>query len=228
MEPISLELDNKRKLKFLQLTGISSLYDDPLTDTALDITWYKDELDNDYTISVAIICHEFETLAVKIDMAERKITNELIVGRQSTEDLIVEPGAVLKCLSSQVDYAVKYGIRKIELDAYRSKTPLKLNGKDFPWTGYKVWGKYGYQMYIYNQRKNFREKMFKNTNLQFAFIHELYTGTSEANTGRDSWNTYGEQWFGRFSLDRSSTSQIILQDLKDKWNLSSRFNKHVS
>jgi hypothetical protein len=112
-------------------------------------------------------------------------------------------------LIAQIDAAKKNGYTRITLLAYGNKTLLN------NWTGYIVWGKYGFLMVTPKHIQQF-EKLIEGT--PFAgcrYIGDLVS----TEPGTIFWRDNGWTWAGEFILDPASESMRIYNGYRQKKGL---------
>ncbi|KQB99206.1 hypothetical protein [Pedobacter sp. Hv1] len=211
------ELAKKLEASLLPLTGILGLYENPqigtdITKLELRFPYPKDET----IVQFEIRCKELREYVVVIDTNSKTIKNELVIGHDYYK------GACLDCLTSQVGYAKERGYNLVWLDAWFQKEPYlyEVAGKnieEIPWTGYKVWGKYGFIM-DEDERINLFVKAMKEQGHGEDYIHEIYMETEQSNMGKKTWSNLCLPWEGLFDLTESSLSHQILDGLNGKYS----------
>lgn len=202
-------------VELLQLTGILALYPEPVVESdfnkfVLSFPYPHDE----QIIQFEIRCKEFREYIILIDTGAKTIKNELIIGHEKYR------GACLKCLNSQVRFATEAGYLLLTLDAWYQQEPYLYEvpgkkGEEIPWTGYRVWGKYGFIMDEYDRNQIFVKAMKENGHNE-DYIHELYLETQNSDLARNRWDTLCLSWEGVFDLSDGSLSRQILQGISGR------------
>ena len=105
-----------------------------------------------------------------------------------------------KRLYKEIITARKLGIKRITLWAYGNYREIK------KWTGYLIWGKYGFTMYEVNEILKFQFQMVAD-NLPHKVINSLVV-TKE---GTAYWKHTGWDWKGEFETQPTSSHFKILK-----------------
>lgn len=112
-------------------------------------------------------------------------------------------------LREQIEVARRMNFKRLSLWAYGdfSKYPK--------WDGYIIWGKYGFAMYLNNEKFRFAELM-NNERLTHCTSLNVLVNSKE---GTALWKYIGFDWKGVFSLELTSSNIKIFEKYKLDRNL---------
>ena len=137
-------------------------------------------------------------LYVTINLDNRIIRNVSFVSTQKLK------GISLHRVKAQVDAAMQFNMRHISLYAYGNFSLIE------KYTGYLVWGKYGYQMCDPLNIDSFHKLMRDNSREE----KQLYPLLCDA-VGFNIWKYDGFSWYGQFITTPNSDSFEILKKALD-------------
>ncbi|MDE3248898.1 MAG: hypothetical protein KGO82_09575 [Bacteroidota bacterium] len=143
-----------------------------------------------------------EEFIIRIDLIEKTIKDEKFI---STE---VKKGISFPWLVSQVDAAVELGFKKISIDAYGG---IRAENK---YTGFIVWGRYGFVMSSAEDKREFKHAMISHGRAEKTLFELLH-----APGGSDLWNTIGWDWLGEFNLSSNSLAMKNFRKVRKQKNL---------
>jgi len=213
MTKLKLPLPPELKKKLLALTGILSLYSNPLKNREVTIEYKIREFSNDNIVSVKISCRELEVLYVTIDLKKKTIENSLVINRLSEDGTPVRRRAAFECFLNQVKIAEKEGFKYIEVNAWRvDDNGFEFDEKFYTLIGYKEFGRYGFMMPDKDERDHFCNVIKDNTNFSPKYISDIYTDSQITAVCQPVWTKLGKSWKGKFTLDKGSFGQIFLDD----------------
>jgi hypothetical protein len=167
------------------------------------------------TFSDESVVVEFSTslvkdLHVRIDLYHKTVTNILFEAKKSGN------GIAFPRLYSQVHYAQKAGFKTIKLTAWGDYKHIK------KYSGYIVWGKYGFLMVDPEQKEKFFTIVKKDKRADTLLYYLLQT-----TAGVELWKKQGFYWYGEFDLTDESISMMILNNEVNKGRNTKRIKiKH--
>ncbi|OOQ57388.1 hypothetical protein [Mucilaginibacter pedocola] len=157
--------------------------------------------------NIKVTSKYFTHFYMRISLFSMRIENLLIVS-SGAKQYIME-----YCIKEQVESAIKLNFSTIELIAERSDKPVRTiydSAKIDFMNGYKVWGRYGFVMYLSSRKQRFQNLMHDKDCSDINAIHEIYGKSTQAKRAKAVWNIDGFSWEGRFDLKKESDSYRIL------------------
>ncbi len=186
--------------EILELSGIYGIH----TQEELESCIYR-QIDFDGSrVSIEFETNLLEEFQVRIDIHTKIIKDE------SFKSTGIKNGLSFPWVCAQVDAALKHGFHNISIDAFGDSKKWK------KYTGYIVWGKYGFLMSDPQDIEDFQNTMRKLKSegiidTEFETLYDLLCSKD----GCGIWQEHGKNWLGEFSLKADSDSLRILDEVKN-------------